>query len=99
MTFSSSMSPLLETDDPRRLGTDQGVRRALTALLLPARHLIAQGREETVELLLHAFNRLLHLENDLDPREIHPEIARQAQNPRQALHVIFGVEPRVALGA
>src|SRR5262245_4122368 len=66
MTFSSSISPLLERRHSRGRRFDQGVGRARRGFLAALLQLVAQRGEETVEVLLHAVHRLLHLQDDLD---------------------------------
>ncbi len=46
-----------------------------------------QVREEALELLLHCVHLLTHVQNYLDAREVHAEVARQTQDDFQAFEV------------
>ncbi len=55
-----------------------------------------QVLEKTFELALHRVHLFAHVQNDLDPGEVHAEIARQRQNNFQTLEIGVGVKTRVA---
>src|SRR5215469_9088761 len=58
-----------------------------------------QGGDELLNLQLHLAHLLAHVENDLDAREVHAQVAREVQDHFQAFEIVVRVEPRVALAA
>src|ERR1051325_5985941 len=56
-----------------------------------------QVLEEPFKLLLHRIHLLAHVENDLNPREIHAEVARQRQDQLEPLEIRVCIETCVAL--
>ena len=49
------------------------------------REFVIQGVDELLDLQLHGFHLLAHVEDDLDAREVDAEIARQLENYFQTL--------------
>ena len=54
---------------------------------------------ELLDLALHGGHLGAHIENDLDARQIHAQIARQMQNHFEPFQVFIGIEPRIAVAA
>jgi hypothetical protein len=64
----------------------------------PRQHFLLDGFHEILDLILHFFHALAHLQDDGDAADVHAEIARQVQNEFQPLQVFVGVEASVAFG-
>lgn len=58
-----------------------------------------QVLKEPFKLVLHRVHLLAHVENDLDSREIHTQVARQRENELEPLEIRIRVEACVALRA
>ena len=58
-----------------------------------------QAADELLDLVLHLLHPLAHVEDDLDPRQIHTQVAGQFEDHLQALQVLVGVEPGIAVAA
>jgi len=56
-----------------------------------------QVLEEPFKLLLHRVHLLSHVENYLNAREVHTQVARQRKDQLEPLEIRIGVETRVAL--
>src|SRR5207245_6124816 len=54
---------------------------------------------EVLNLTLHLFHPLTHLQDDGDPANVHAEVAGKIKDKLEALQVFVGVEARVAFGA
>src|SRR5205814_1253997 len=54
---------------------------------------------EILDLALHLFHALAHLQDDGDAADVHAQVARQIKNKFEALQVVIGVEACVAFGA
>src|SRR6516164_2534164 len=61
--------------------------------------LAVERGDEALHLPLHLRHLLPHVENDLDAREVHTELARQMQDDLQSLEIAVSIEPRVAFAA
>src|SRR5580765_3149444 len=54
-----------------------------------ARELVLDVLHELVDFALHALHLAPHVEHDLDPREIHAEIAREREDRLERLEVLI----------
>ena len=54
---------------------------------------------ELLNLALHFFHALAHLQDDGDPADVDAQIARERQDELEALQIFIRIEPGVAFGA
>src|SRR5271163_4206986 len=54
---------------------------------------------EILDLMLHFFHALAHLQNNSNAADVYSQIARQRQNEFKPLQIFIGVKPSVAFGA
>src|SRR6202034_2754624 len=91
--------------NPRRQRTDLNHRHQGIAAVGPPvrrgalRKLLIEGLHKALNLLLHRFHLLAHVQDDLHARQVHPQLARQLQNHFQPLQILIRIEPRVPFAA
>src|SRR6266700_376726 len=56
-------------------------------------HLLLDGFHEILDLPLHFFHALAHLQDDGDPADVYAQIACQIQDELEALQIVVGVKP------
>src|SRR5712692_7482229 len=84
----------------RRRGTDDGVACAARAVHgQAAGHLLLRETHEVLHLFLHLLHSLAHIEDDLDAGEVDAHVAGERKDHLEALEVLVGVQPRIAVRA
>src|SRR2546425_173527 len=89
--FAASMRPMF----PSLIRSKK--ERPHPRYFLALAHFIAQRGEQVVEVPLHALHGLPHLEDDLYPSQIHPQLTGKVEDSRKTLQIFVGIEPRIPI--
>src|SRR5260370_40793319 len=65
----------------------------------PGQYLVLDVLHELLDLALHFFHALTHLQNDGDAADVDAQIARERQDELKPLQIFVGIEPGIAFGA
>ena len=86
-----------DRDGPRHRNERIPIFRTIRAG--PIRQFVVQGLNELLDLLLHGLHLLPHVQNDLDPGEIHAEVPGEMENDFEPVEILIGIEARIAVAA
>src|SRR5215469_5811867 len=78
---------------------NDGASRRIVSGMSAREHFFLYVLHEILNLPLHLFHALAHLQDDRNAANVYPQVASQIENEFQPLQVLIGIKSRVSFGA